>query len=62
MKFGTIGPVVLEEKSFEIVDRRRTMEPVYTISYPGAVGSDELEMKGENFGTMQIFCFYLIAS
>ena len=60
MKFGTIGPVVSEEKSFEIVDRRRTMEPAYTISYPGAVGSDELEKKGENFGT--IFCFYLIAS
>ena len=32
MKFGTIGPVVSEEKSFEIVDRRRTMEPAYTIS------------------------------
>ena len=61
MKFGTIGSVVLE-KSFEIVDRRRTMEPAYTISCPGAVGSDELEKKGENFGTMQIFCFYLIAS
>ena len=28
MKFGTIGPVVLE-KSFEIVDRRGTMEPAY---------------------------------
>ena len=60
MKFGTIGPVVSEEKSFEIVDRRRTMEPACTISYPGAVGSDELEKKGEIFGT--IFCFYLIAS
>ena len=34
MKFGTIGSVVSEEKSFEIVDRRRTMEPAYTISYP----------------------------
>ena len=34
-----------------------------TISYPGAVGSNELEKKGKNFGTMQIiFCFYLIAS
>ena len=52
MKFGTIGPVVSEEKSFEIVDRRRTMEPAYTISYPGTVGSDELEKKGENFGTI----------
>ena len=39
------------------------MEPSYTISYPGAVSSDELEKKGENFGTVQIiFCFYLIAS
>ena len=28
MKFGTIGPVVSEETSFETVDRRRTMEPV----------------------------------
>ena len=63
MKFCTIGSVVSEEKSFEIVDRRRTMEPAYTKSYPGAVGSDELEKKGGNFGTMQIiFCFYLIAS
>ena len=45
MKFCTIGSVVSEEKSFEIVDRRRTMEPAYsnTISYPGDVGSDELE-------------------
>ena len=63
MKFCTIGPVVSEEKSFEIVDRRRTMEPAYTISYPGAVSSGELKTKGENFGTMQIiFCFYLIAT
>ena len=63
MKFRTTGPVVSVEKSFEIVDRRRTMEPAYTISYPGAFGSDELDRKGENFGTMQIiFCFYLIAS
>ena len=38
MKFGTIGPVVSGAKSFEIVDRRRTMEPACTISYPGAVG------------------------
>ena len=53
MKFCTIGPVVSEEKSFEIVDRRRTIESAYTISYPRAVGSDELEKKGENFGTMQ---------
>ena len=63
MKFCTIGPEVSEEKSFEIVDRRRTIEPAYTVSYPGAVGPDELEKKGENFGTMQIiFCFYLITS
>ena len=57
MKFCTLGPVVTEKNSFEIVDRWRTMEPAYTISYPGAVGSDELEKKGE-----MIFCFYLIAS
>ena len=31
----TIGPVVSEEKSFEIVDgRRRMTEPAYTISSP----------------------------
>ena len=29
-----IGPVVSEEKSFEIVDGRRTTEPAYTISSP----------------------------
>ena len=48
----TIGPVVSEEKSFEIVDgrrttddgRRRTTEPAYTISSPGAFGSGELKM------------------
>ena len=40
----TIGPVVSEEKSFEIVDgRRRTTEPAYTISSPGAFGSGELK-------------------
>ena len=37
-----IGPVVLEEKSFEIVDGRTT-EPAYTISSPGAFGSGELK-------------------
>ena len=43
-----IGPVVSEEKSFEIVvrrrtdDGRRTTEPAYTISTPGAFGSGEL--------------------
>ena len=49
----TIGPVVSEEKSFEIVDgrrrttddgRRRTTEPAYTISSPGAFGSGELKI------------------
>ena len=48
-----IDPVVSEEKSFEIVDGRRTdgrttdgrrtMEPAYTISSPGAFGSGELK-------------------
>ena len=41
-----INPVVSEEKSFEIVDGRRTTdgrttEPAYTISFPGAFGSGE---------------------
>ena len=45
-KLVTIGPVVSEEKSFEIVDgRRRTTEPAYTISSPGAFGSGELIKK-----------------
>ena len=57
MKFCTIGPVVSEEK-FKIVDRQRTMEPAYTISYPRAVGSDKLEKKGENCGTMQMIFFF----
>ena len=39
----TIGPVVLEDKSFEIVDGRTT-EPAYTISSPGAFGSGELKL------------------
>ena len=48
MKFE-ISPVVSEEKSFEIVDGRttdgrRTTEPAYTISSPGAFGSGELKM------------------
>ena len=42
-----IGPVVSEEKSFEIVDGRtddgRTTEPAYTLSSPGAFGSCELK-------------------
>ena len=43
----TIGPVVSEEKSFEIVDgrRRTTTEPAYTISSPGAFGSGELKIE-----------------
>ena len=45
MKFGvTTGPVVSEEKSFEIVDeRRRTTQPAYTISSHGAFGSSKLK-------------------
>ena len=43
-----IGPVVSEEKSFEIVDGRRTdgrtREPAYTISSPKAFGSGELKI------------------
>ena len=39
----TIGPVVSEEKSFEIVDGRRTTEPSHPISSPGAFGSGELK-------------------
>ena len=43
-----IGPVVSQEKSFEIVDARtdgrRTTEPAYTISSPGAFGSGELKI------------------
>ena len=43
-----ISPVVSKEKSFEIVDgrrtdRRRTTESAYTISSPGAFGSGELK-------------------
>ena len=44
-----IRPVVSEKKSFEIVDGRttidgrRTTEPAYTISSPGAFGSGELK-------------------
>ena len=39
----TTGPVVSEEKSFEIVDGRMTTEPAYTISSPWAFGSGELK-------------------
>ena len=41
----TTGPVVSEEKSFEIVDGqpRRTTEPTHPISSPGAFGSGELK-------------------
>ena len=44
----TTGPVVSEEKSFEIVDgrRRRTTEPSHPISSPGAFGSGELKNAG----------------
>ena len=42
----TIGPVVSEEKSFEIVDgrRRRTTEPSHPISSPGPFGSGDLKI------------------
>ena len=49
----TIGPVVSEEKSFEIMDGWRTMEPAYTISSPGAFGSGELK----NYGQQIPVCF-----
>ena len=39
-----ICSVISEEKSFEIVDGRRTTEPAYTISSPGAFGSGELKI------------------
>ena len=39
-----IGPVVSEEKSFEIVDGRTT-EAAYTNSSPGAFGSGELKIQ-----------------
>ena len=49
MYLAAIGPVVSEEKSFEIVDGRtddgRTTEPAYTISSPGAFGSGELNKR-----------------
>ena len=62
-----IGPVVSEEKSFEIVDGRRTTydgrtdgrrttEPAYTISSPGAFGSGELKITAND---ILIFYFYL---
>ena len=41
-----IGPVVSEEKSFEIVDGRTT-ETAYTISSPGAFGSGELKIMAQ---------------
>ena len=41
----TIGLVVSEEKSFEIIDgRRRRTKPAYYISSPGAFGSGELKI------------------
>ena len=50
----TIGPVVSEEKSFEIVDgrRRTTTEPAYTISSPGAFGSGELKSQPKFFSSI----------
>ena len=56
-----IGPVVSEEKSFEIVDWRTTdgrkTEPAYTISSPGAFGSGELKMyKKSNFEILVFIC------
>ena len=46
-----IGLVVTEEKSFEIVDgradRRQKTELTYTISAPGAFGSDELNKRAK---------------
>ena len=53
-----IGPVVSEEKSFEIVDGRRTdgrteggrmTEPSHPISSPKAFGSGELKMLTRNW-------------
>ena len=70
-----IGPVVSEEKSFEIVDGRRTTdgrttddgrrttEPAYTISSPGAFGSGELKMptvKILKFGTPQTIAIIVL--
>ena len=54
----TIGPVVSEEKSFEIVDgrRRRTTEPSHPISSPGAFGSGELK----NIGIFEILTFEIL--
>ena len=50
-----IGPVVTEEKSFEIADRRTT-EPAYTISSPGAFGSGELKKKEKQFEWFISWC------
>ena len=58
-----IGPVV-SEKSFEIVDGRRTTydgrttEPAYTISSPGAFGSGELKFHAEEV----VYSFFSIFS
>ena len=49
-----IGPVVSEEKSFEIVDGRTT-EPAYTMSSPGAFGSGELKWLKSNYIWGQFF-------
>ena len=51
MKFGAIGPVVLEEKSLKLWtdDDERTTEPAYTISSPGAFGSGELKTENAKY-------------
>ena len=65
-----IGPVVSEEKSFEIVDGRRTddgrtddgrrtTEPAYTISSPGAFGSGELKKLDERVLQTRYSCLVL---
>ena len=59
----TIGPVVSEEKSFEIEDGgRRTTEPAYTISIPGAFGSGELKILavGRGWGVARVSDFFFI--
>ena len=60
-----IRPVVSEEKSFEIVDGRttddgrRTTEPAYTISSPGAFGSGELKKtRSKSIFRTQFFKFF----
>ena len=65
-----IGQVVSEEKSFEIVDGRRTTdrrttdgrrttEPAYTISSPGAFGSGELKKGLVFMANLGILLFFI---